>query len=110
MSRRHRVSPDRIAARVGKRIRALRDAAGISFGELVARSGLGRGYVSELERGLVVPTVGTLARVAAALEVTITDLVAGDGDREAILEALRARPDLVAELRAQLSKRQPSRR
>lgn len=75
------------------------------FGELVARSGLGRGYVSELERGLVVPTVGTLARIAAALDLTVADLVAGDGDREAMFEQLRGRPDLVAEIRALLAKR-----
>ena len=105
MSRRHRISPDRIAARVGRRIRALRDAAGIPFGELVSKTGLGRGYVSELERGLVVPTVGTLARVAAALGVTIADLVTGDGDREAIFEMLREKPDLLQELRALLAKR-----
>jgi transcriptional regulator with XRE-family HTH domain len=104
MSRRHRASPDRIAARVGKRIRSLREAAGIPFGEFVTRTGLGRGYVSELERGLVVPTVGTLARIAAALEVTIVDLVIGDGDREAIFDALRARPELLPDIRALLAK------
>lgn len=105
MARRHRVAPDRIAARVGKKIRALRDAAGIPFGELVSKTGLGRGYVSELERGLVVPTVGTLARVATALGVTVADLVAGDGEREAIFEMLREKPELAAELRALLAKR-----
>jgi transcriptional regulator with XRE-family HTH domain len=105
MARRHRISPDRIAARVGKKVRALREAAGISFGDLVERTGLGRGYVSELERGLVVPTVGTLARVASALDVTIADLVMGDGDREAIFEMLRDKPDLLPELRALVAKR-----
>lgn len=71
----------------------------------MSKTGLGRGYVSELERGLVVPTVGTLARVAAALGVTVADLVAGDGEREAIFEILRDKPELVSELRAQLAKR-----
>lgn len=105
MSRRHRASPDRIAARVGKRIRALRQEAGVPFGELVSRSGLGRGYVSELERGLVVPTVGTLSRVAAALGVTMVDLVTDEGERETIFELLREKPELVGELRALLAKR-----
>lgn len=105
MARRHRASPDRIAARVGKKIRALRQAAGIPFGELVSRSQLGRGYVSELERGLVVPTVGTLSRVAAALGVTMADLVAGEGDRETIFELLRDEPELATELRALVAKR-----
>lgn len=96
--------PDRIAARVGKRIRDLRQAAGIPFTDFVELTGLGRGYVSELERGLVVPTVGTLARVAAALEVTIADLVLEAGDRESIFALLRANPELVPELRAVLAK------
>jgi len=81
-----------------------RDAAGMTFGELVQESGLGRGYVSELERGLVVPTVGTLARVAAALGVTIADLVAGDSDREVIFELLRGAPGQIADARAMLTK------
>lgn len=76
----------------------------MSFGALVEKSGLGRGYVSELERGLVVPTVGTLARVAEALGVTIADLVIGDGEREAIFDALRKDPALVAEARTMVAK------
>jgi transcriptional regulator with XRE-family HTH domain len=51
--------------------------------------------VSELERGLVVPTIGTLARVARALEVTIADLVAGETDRERLFEDLRGQPPAV---------------
>jgi hypothetical protein len=38
---------------------------------------------------LVVPTIGTLARVARALEVTIADLVAGETERERLFEDLR---------------------
>lgn len=82
----------------------LRNVAGLTFGELVEKSGLGRGYVSELERGLVVPTVGTLARLADALDVTIADLVVGDTEREAIFDALRDNPALVADAREQLAK------
>lgn len=53
-----------------------------NFDAFVEETGLGRGYISELERGLVVPNVNTLATVAAALELTIADLVAGDSLRE----------------------------
>ena len=104
VARRHRASPDRVAARVGKRVRSLRNAAGLTFGDLVDKTGLGRGYISELERGLVVPTVGTLARLAAALEVTMADLVSEDSDREAIFELLRGAPERIAEARAMLTK------
>lgn len=89
---RHRDRPDPLAARIGQRIRQLRTETAFAFDAFVEETGLGRGYVSELERGLVVPGVGTLARVARALNVTIADLVVGDSDRERLFEELRGRP------------------
>jgi transcriptional regulator with XRE-family HTH domain len=92
---RHRARPDPLAARIGQRIRQLRVEMEFAFDAFVEETGLGRGYVSELERGLVVPGVGTLARVARALGVTIADLVAGDTDRERLFDELRGRPATV---------------
>ena len=89
---RHRDQPDPLAARIGQRIRQLRTETAFAFDAFVEETGLGRGYVSELERGLVVPGVGTLARVARALGVTIADLVSGDTDRERLFDELRNRP------------------
>jgi transcriptional regulator with XRE-family HTH domain len=84
------------------RIRQLRKDAEFAFDAFVEETGLGRGYVSELERGLVVPTIGTLARIASALEVTIADLVVGDSERERLFEELRQEsPPLIRELREQ---------
>ncbi len=97
---RHRGEPDPLAARVGQRIRMLRKAAEFTFDAFVEETGVGRGYLSELERGLVVPTIGTLARVARALELTIADLVVGESDREKLFDELReAPPAIVRELR-----------
>lgn len=97
---RHRHVPDPLAERVGARVRTLRRDADYSFDAFVEETGLGRGYISELERGLVVPTIGTLARLAAALDVTVADLVLGDSDRERLFEELRgARPAFVRDLR-----------
>lgn len=89
-TKKHRSKPDPYAARVGGRIRALREEADISFDAFVGETGLGRGYVSELERGLVVPTIKTLARVARTLEVTVADLVLDDSTRAEIYEATRS--------------------
>lgn len=105
-SGRHRHEPDPLAARIGQRVRALRTAEGFGFDAFVEETGLGRGYVSELERGLVVPTIGTLARVAKALEVTVADLVIGDSDREKLFyELRRADVKLLREIRDLLAKR-----
>lgn len=63
-----------------------RKAGGPAF---VEETGLGRGYISELERGLVVPNVRVIERVAKALEVTMADLVLGETARERLYEITR---------------------
>ena len=74
---------------MGRRIRTLRLEAGFTFDAFVEETRLGRGYVSELERGLVVPSLAVLDRVASAIGVTIADLVAGDSARERLFFRLR---------------------
>jgi transcriptional regulator with XRE-family HTH domain len=103
---RHRDRPDPLAARIGQRIRQLRTEAAFAFDAFVEETGLGRGYVSELERGLVVPGVGTLARVAGALGVTLADLVSGDTERERLFDELRGRPAAVIRAAREAARRQ----
>src|SRR5215469_3267904 len=86
---RHRKVPHPVARAVGLRVRAIRVEANWSFDAFVEETGLGRGYISELERGLVVPTVVALAKIAAALEVTVADLVLGDSPRERLFDVAR---------------------
>jgi transcriptional regulator with XRE-family HTH domain len=81
--------PDKLAAAVGKRAQTLRSAQDSSLDAFVQKCGLGRGYVSELERGLVVPSLHALAKVAEALQVTVADLVLGDSDRERLFGVTR---------------------
>lgn len=71
---RHRKVPHPGALALGKRVRGMRREAGISFDAFVEETGLGRGYISELERGLVVPTLDSLERIARALDVPVRDL------------------------------------
>ena len=88
----HRTQPLPLAKKVGGRIRELRKASGFNFDAFVEETGLGRGYISELERGLVNPSLTTLHRVAKALELTMTDVVAGDTLRERVFAATRELP------------------
>lgn len=109
--RARRSEPDPLAERVGHRIRALRHETHFAFDAFVTETGLGRGYISELERGLVVPTIGVLARIADALELTLADLVLGETSREKLFAELRGQTRaLVQELRAHVRKKTGKRR
>ena len=48
-----------------------------------------RGFLSEVERGLLPPGLLALAKMARALGVTIADLVAGTTDRERLFITTR---------------------
>ena len=110
---RHRATPDAHAKIVGARIRALRKEKEFSFDAFVEETELGRGYISELERGLVVPSLTALAKVARALELTVADLVADDSPRERLFLATRSLEDkqvlaILKQVTALLAQRPPS--
>lgn len=63
---------------VGSKIRALREAQGISVRRFALMVGTGRSYVSEIERGNVNIGLELLCRIAEALGVPVGDLVDDD--------------------------------
>jgi transcriptional regulator with XRE-family HTH domain len=60
---------------VGKNMRDIRTSAGLSQGDVAKLMDVEQTYVSGLERGVRNPTLSTLERAAAALNVTIIDLL-----------------------------------
>ena len=62
-------------AAVGGAIRALRRERGISQETLALDSGVERAYLSGIERGAQNLTVMTLAKISAALEVTLSEVM-----------------------------------
>jgi transcriptional regulator with XRE-family HTH domain len=54
---------------IGIRIRNLREAKGLSQGDVERRSGLLRSYISRVEGGYTAPSLITLEKFAKALEV-----------------------------------------
>jgi transcriptional regulator with XRE-family HTH domain len=59
---------------IGQRIRQLRERKGLSQGDIERSSGLLRCYVSRVEHGHTVPSLETLVRFAAALDVPLYQL------------------------------------
>jgi transcriptional regulator with XRE-family HTH domain len=64
---------------IGERVRALRQSRGLGLRELSRRVGITASMLSQIERGNANPSVGTLFRLAAALETT-TDSFFDTGD------------------------------
>jgi transcriptional regulator with XRE-family HTH domain len=56
-------------------VRRFRAARSWTLDDLAARSGVSRRLVVQIEQGEANPSIGTLLRLAAAFEVTLTDLV-----------------------------------
>jgi transcriptional regulator with XRE-family HTH domain len=69
VSLRRKMANGRKPLDVGKKIRALREAKGLSQGDVEKRSGLLRSYISRVEGGYTAPSVATLIKFAKALEV-----------------------------------------
>ncbi len=82
-----RSKPDDSAASIdaGKRVRALREERSLSLRELALKSGLSPNALSQIERSNVSPTVSTLNRLAAALDVPITTFFEVGVGREPIV-------------------------
>lgn len=66
-----------IRKRVGALIRHHRNARGWSQEELAHEAGVHRTYVSSLERGRRNPTITILHKLAAAMEMTVSDMLEG---------------------------------
>lgn len=65
---------------VGRNVRRLRLAKGLTQEELSARTGLTQHYISVLENGRRNPTIVTIYELAQALGVSHVDLVQPDGE------------------------------
>lgn len=62
-------------SRFGLVVRAARRRQGWSQEAFAERADLNRSYLGEIERGDVVPSLHTLAKLAAALELRLSELL-----------------------------------
>jgi transcriptional regulator with XRE-family HTH domain len=64
---------------LGRQIRAVRRRRGLTLEEVATAAGITGGYLSQIERGLAVPTLASLKRIADSLDVRLADLFQDDG-------------------------------
>jgi transcriptional regulator with XRE-family HTH domain len=63
------------SAKLGKNLKRIRTAKGISQGEIGRILGVDKGFVSNIENGKTNPTLATIAKIARAVGVSIEDLI-----------------------------------
>lgn len=69
---------ERISMSIGARIRKIREKKGLSQGDIERTTGLLRCYTSRVENGHTVPSLETLERFAAALDLPLHELFYAD--------------------------------
>jgi DNA-binding XRE family transcriptional regulator len=62
---------------LGQRIRKLRVAKALRQNDLARKTGLSQGAISRIERGLLAPTQATVAKIAEALDVPLSQIDPG---------------------------------
>jgi XRE family transcriptional regulator, regulator of sulfur utilization len=73
------------ASSVGPRVRALREAMGLSLRDLAERSGVSAPMLSQVERGETSPTLMVAERIAAGLDLTLSQLLRLDESRHVVV-------------------------
>ncbi len=84
--------PDDRTASLGARVRALREAMALSLRDLAERSGVSAPMLSQVERGETSPTLAVAEKIAAGLELTLSQLLRLDeGEHVAVSRAGKRR-------------------
>ena len=63
------------SAKLGKNLKRIRTAKGISQGEIGRILGVDKGFVSNIENGKTNPTLATIAKLAKAVGVSVDELL-----------------------------------
>src|SRR5918999_627226 len=70
---------------VGPRIKALREAMDLSLRDLAERTGVSAPMLSQVERGETSPTLAVAAKIAAGLELALSQLLRLDEGRHMVI-------------------------
>jgi transcriptional regulator with XRE-family HTH domain len=75
------VPEEHITASVGERVRQVRDKRRLSLEDVSQRTGIDVSLLSQIEEGVVAPPLGTIIKLAKALEMRMGYFISGKEDR-----------------------------
>jgi transcriptional regulator with XRE-family HTH domain len=81
---------------IANHVRSRRLAIGLNVGQLAERSGISKGMLSKIENAQTSPSLSTLERLAAALDMPVTSLFRGLAEeRDAVFVKAGSGPEIV---------------
>jgi transcriptional regulator with XRE-family HTH domain len=90
------VSEEQLGWVIANHVRARRLEIGQSVGQLALRTGISKGMLSKIENCQTSPSLSTLARLAAALDMPVTSLFRGLAEeRDAVYVKASSGPEIV---------------
>jgi transcriptional regulator with XRE-family HTH domain len=78
-------------SKLGSRIREGRMRRGLTVAELGARAGVSKSLVSQIERGVAMPSVETIRRIASSLDMPVFSLFLDDLDSDMVVRSTERR-------------------
>jgi len=67
---------------LGHKIRSLRKSRGFTLQDIGDSAGCTKAYISQIEKGVVSPSISVLKRIATALGIKLVDLFLGPGEED----------------------------
>ena len=84
--------PPRRDNAVGARVRAFREARGLTLAALAETTNLSPAFLEGLENGAVYPPIGTLQKVARALDVRLGTFLDGEESSDPVIARIEGFP------------------
>lgn len=86
--------PTELSVSLGKKIRAIRTAKDMKITEMSRLSGLTTSMISQVERGLISPSIETLKKLGNVLDVPLSFLFETDGGAVSVLPQSAGTPEI----------------
>jgi transcriptional regulator with XRE-family HTH domain len=81
-----RLANSAIVENIGQRIRQLRESRGLTQSQLQSESKVSRSYLSRIESGQMTPSLGTVEKISAALNVGLAQFLFTPSEGEDLLQ------------------------
>jgi XRE family transcriptional regulator, regulator of sulfur utilization len=82
------------SSHIGEMLRQYREKIGLSVRTLATRAGFSPSFISQVENGIASPSIGSLEKIAACLDVSLAELFARPHDPTSSVVRAKARPRL----------------